>query len=655
LKDHLSPGHLADFPDIIPVALMQMIPDVVPLAVVPPRKKKSTYADMAVEARIAMKEVTGSSVWAIEKYIQAQYTEITYRRVYLTNALKKCLENGRLKKHHQHSSSYVLGQVLVKPRAPRKRRVPAGLLNPLNLRPGTVIQGRYQIIATCGKGSFGFVMHCRDILEGRDVAIKVSRQTPGKSRAELSAAVAEFNLLRDIEAWEDAGLNSPPSISRCVRALQVFQADGLVCLVLEKLGSSVVSYLRSTQFVSLPLPLVRAIGRQLIEALRFLHTVGVAHLDVKPHNILFTSDSFTAPTPVLCADGVTRVLPLPADDSVKLIDFGGSRYVDDQESGYSYTTEFRSPEVVLDLDFSLASDMWSVGCVLLQLYTGQLLFRKQTDVKMGDLEHLNQMEVVLGPIPPQLALDAQASPSTVAKNCFDTNGRLRNYCLPSLPHDGQRPPLVPLHQRVSPEHGSFLNLLQQLLQYDPARRITAAAALAHPFFAEASTGSGCQQFFGVQQMLKATSVMEYSQQFQHQLQPVPVMVSPVLVNTNFSGVTHVQNQEPAQNQNMHWQQQLVPSPGHSMFDTYLVPSTSGCGVGHLGCAPEQLGAEIFDAFVSIDQQQEVEALNTPACEQALDNSIRHFPSAFNSFAPINVVDLVSDDEVNSLLMSQCAM
>jgi serine/threonine protein kinase len=278
--------------------------------------------------------------------------------------------------------------------------------------------------------------------------------------------------------------------------------------------------------------------------------------------------------------------------------------------------------------------MWSVGCVLLQLYTGQLLFRKQTDAKMGNLEHLNQMEVVLGPIPTQLALDAQASPSNVAKNCFDANGRLRNYGLPSLPHSGQRP--VPLHRRVSPEHGSFLNLLQQLLQYDPTRRMTAAAALAHPFFAEVSAGSG------IPQMLKATPVMDHSQQFQHQLQPMSVMVNPFLVNPNFSGLTHLQNQESAQNHNMHWQQQpvptLVPTSSHSMFDAYLVRPTNGCGVGHTGCTSEYLGAESVKPFVSTDQQPEAQTL-------ILDNSVLDFPSAFNSLAPISVVDLVSDDEV----------
>lgn len=58
-----------------------------------------------------------------------------------------------------------------------------------------------------------------------------------------------------------------------------------------------------------------------------------------------------------------------------VIDFGGATFDGDYKSSLINTRQYRAPEVILGLGWSLPSDMWSVGCILMELYTGELLFQ----------------------------------------------------------------------------------------------------------------------------------------------------------------------------------------------------------------------------------------------------------------------------------------
>lgn len=79
------------------------------------------------------------------------------------------------------------------------------------------------------------------------------------------------------------------------------------------------------------------------------------------------------------------------DPTTCLIDFGSSIFEDDYHQTLVGTRYYRAPEAILGLGWSFPFDIWSIGCVLVELLTGHLLF--QTD---GDLEHLAMMEKVIG-------------------------------------------------------------------------------------------------------------------------------------------------------------------------------------------------------------------------------------------------------------------
>merc|ERR1719387_1745961 len=84
----------------------------------------------------------------------------------------------------------------------------------------------------------------------------------------------------------------------------------------------------------------------------------------------------------------------PTTSNIKLIDFGNATYEGEHHSSIINTRQYRAPEVILALGWNEKSDIWSLGCILMELYTGELLFGTHEN-----LEHLALMERALDPLP----------------------------------------------------------------------------------------------------------------------------------------------------------------------------------------------------------------------------------------------------------------
>jgi serine/threonine protein kinase len=113
-----------------------------------------------------------------------------------------------------------------------------------------------------------------------------------------------------------------------------------------------------------------------------MHAHSYTHTDLKPENILLLTDELKR-TP---HEQFENYL-LPASDQVKLIDFGGATHTSERHSSIINTRQYRSPEVILQCcDWRESSDVWSIGCIVPELYTGNLLFATH-----DDLEHLLMM------------------------------------------------------------------------------------------------------------------------------------------------------------------------------------------------------------------------------------------------------------------------
>ena len=78
------------------------------------------------------------------------------------------------------------------------------------------------------------------------------------------------------------------------------------------------------------------------------------------------------------------------DTEIRLIDFGSATFQDEYHSSVVSTRHYRAPEIILGLGWSYPCDIWSIGCILVEFYTGDALFQTH-----DNLEHLAMMEAVV--------------------------------------------------------------------------------------------------------------------------------------------------------------------------------------------------------------------------------------------------------------------
>ena len=79
------------------------------------------------------------------------------------------------------------------------------------------------------------------------------------------------------------------------------------------------------------------------------------------------------------------------DTEIRLIDFGSATFEDEYHSSVVSTRHYRAPEIILNLGWTYPCDIWSIGCILVEFFTGDALFQTH-----DNLEHLAMMESVCG-------------------------------------------------------------------------------------------------------------------------------------------------------------------------------------------------------------------------------------------------------------------
>ncbi|CAN1275067.1 Serine/threonine-protein kinase AFC1 [Linum perenne] len=334
---------------------------------------------------------------------------------------------------------------------------------------GDSLTPRYKILSKMGEGTFGQVLECFDNEKREGVAIKIVRSIP-KYR---EAAMIEIDVLQRL-ARHDVGDR------RCVQIRNWFDYRNHICIVFEKLGPSLYDFLRKNNYRSFPIDLVRELVHVLLIAV--MHDLRLIHTDLKPENVLFVStDSVKVPDYKFLSRSIkdgSYFKNLPKSSAIKLIDFGSTTFEQQDHSYVVSTRHYRAPEVILGLGWNYPCDLWSIGCILVELCSGEALFQTHEN-----LEHLAMMERVLGPLPQHMTMRADRR----AEKYFRRGARLdwpegatsresmkAVWKLPRLPNL--------IMQHVDHSAGDLIDLLQGLLRYDPAERMKAREALRHPFF-----------------------------------------------------------------------------------------------------------------------------------------------------------------------------
>ncbi|XP_042039293.1 serine/threonine-protein kinase AFC3-like isoform X1 [Salvia splendens] len=331
---------------------------------------------------------------------------------------------------------------------------------------GENLTSRYKILGKMGEGTFGRVLDCWDRHTREYVAIKIVRSI----RKYRDAAMIEIDVLQRLAKYDKKE-------SHCVKMHRWFDYRNHICIVFEKLGPSLFDFLKRNKYSPFPVDLVREFGRQLLESVAYMHDLRLIHTDLKPENILLVSSEFVKLPVCKKTSDETNSRCLPKSSAIKLIDFGSTAFDSQLHSSIVSTRHYRAPEIILGLGWTHPCDIWSVGCILMELCTGEALFQTHEN-----LEHLAMMERVLGPLPEHMIQKA-----TKGAEKYFRRSRL-NWPEGAVSRDSIRAVrkldllknLVSRH--ADSPRSSLVNLLHGLLKFEPSERLTAREALEHPFF-----------------------------------------------------------------------------------------------------------------------------------------------------------------------------
>jgi serine/threonine-protein kinase len=224
-----------------------------------------------------------------------------------------------------------------KPRTPSNG---AGRLSGERFVPGTVLAGRYRITGLIGRGGMGEVYRADDLKLEQPVALKFLPHGLDSDPERLARFYREVRVARQV------------SHAAVCRVYDVAEADGHFFLSMELVdGENLASLLR--RIGRLPADKALEIARQLCAGLAAAHEKGVLHRDLKPANVM-----------------------LDGQGNVRITDFGLAGLAESLRSGdvRSGTPCYMSPEQLLGREVTLRSDIYALGLVLYELYTGRRAF-----------------------------------------------------------------------------------------------------------------------------------------------------------------------------------------------------------------------------------------------------------------------------------------
>ncbi|XP_076349715.1 dual specificity tyrosine-phosphorylation-regulated kinase 4-like [Tachypleus tridentatus] len=295
---------------------------------------------------------------------------------------------------------------------------------------------RYEILEVIGKGSFGQVIRALDHKTNQQVAVKIIRN---KKRFHQQALV-EVNIL-DLLCKKDSD-----GYHNVIRTIDHFHFRNHLCIVFELMGLNLYELIKKNNYQGLSLGLIRRFTYSLIQCLRLLYRENIIHCDLKPENIL---------------------LKQRGSSSIKVIDFGSSCFVHQRVYTYIQSRFYRSPEVILGVPYGPAIDMWSLGCILAELYTGYPLFPGENEA-----DQLASIMEIIG-LPPAEILEIASR----RRLFFDSKGNPRN--VTNSKGKKRKPGSKALPSVLGCYDEMFVDFLSRCLNWNPELRINPDEALGH--------------------------------------------------------------------------------------------------------------------------------------------------------------------------------
>lgn len=292
---------------------------------------------------------------------------------------------------------------------------------------------KYEILETLGDGAFGTVYKARNTQNNEIVAIKKFKNK--------FFSFEECKNLREVKSLTK--LNNHNNLIKILE--MIYKEDKTLYLVFDYMKENLYELMKAKNGKNLSENHIRSIMYQILQGITYMHKYGFFHRDLKPENILVE------------------------EELIKIADFGLAREIRSVPpyTDYVSTRWYRAPECLLkSTTYNSQVDIWALGCIMIELYNLKAIFPG------------NSERDILYKICSILGVPDSNSPNIVqlAKK-IDFKFPLNITC----------PNLSSIIPNASTD---ALNIIKEMLQWDPANRPAASNLLLHPFFSKTPIEKG---------------------------------------------------------------------------------------------------------------------------------------------------------------------
>jgi hypothetical protein len=255
----------------------------------------------------------------------------------------------------------------------------------VSFAPGAIIAGRYRLVSLLGRGGMGEVYRADDLTLDQTVALKF-----------LPASVANADPERLAQFHAELRIARQVSHKNVCRLYDLGDHEGRRFLTMEYVdGEDLATLLH--RIGRLPQDKALDIARQLCAGLAAAHERGVLHRDLKPANVMI--------------DG---------DGNVRITDFGLAVAAGDATQSRAGTPQYMAPEQLTGGTASIKSDLYALGLVLFEMFTGKRVFEAKT---FNDLLKLHETRTMT--TPSSLIRDLDPAVERVILRCLERDAASR--------------------------------------------------------------------------------------------------------------------------------------------------------------------------------------------------------------------------------------